>query len=845
MFTSPRTGYIARAKILFTSSGLIGTPAARFTLWSGDGTLGPVTSLGYIDVANADINFSPEFTEVDFTSLNIPITYGDVIFAGYMIQRSAPGEDICWLSDFEGTGAPPTYSWANYAGTWYNEYDVYSDYSRYFIELEICGEAPCDTETVNLVDYLGPAYIWALPSTSGRNYPNERFTVPFSYGGRLDQIRIGFYNKQGTPSPTVYLWLDDGTPNGLPLDVNPPGNAMASWNILPADVVVYPTMQTINTWQDGLYFTPGEQFHIGYTFPFNPGDTLSLLSDDYTDVNNVSDRASWWWPSATNWQNSVMHYGLYMSWVMEVTLCKTAPPESTFVLTAAPAVGYISPGDANMHLYDVSLISVVGYSLPVTLDIVPTSLPAGVTYSYVPGSVTPPGTAQLFISADGSVPLGDYILKLRGTGTDAQVKTADVKLTVQLPFDEDTVNFYHGFQRTSNFGAIAHSTSSGHWPNFMWNGVDPLYDGSIISVTPTEPLEEHMAMDMYDCVHMGFIPTQHMIKTHSPWCIGGGAYEENYGEVVYSNFYTEEDVISCEWDSLFVVGLSDVVSTDFSIKIKIYYNQSDPPTPIPVLYPAIYEDWDISTNGAADWADLDTLHNLIYQFADADPNIVFGIMRAPIDDQLCNRIVSIYNPEEVYPTGTMSINCGNVPGPSYLAQLVMGTQAQPQPRFRYPGFWGETADDHSVLISSQPFSLNPGEKHIEIWIDFGRDLTDGFTWEQWYHRVLRYAGFYRGDVNASDTLELPSLDVSDLVYLVNWLYKGGPAPLPFIDQGNVDGKGPYGSSIDMVCPKNNVDVQDLVYLLNYVFKGGPAPIDYVRFIPSFWSRPSLFTSPNW
>ncbi|HEX7401287.1 MAG TPA: hypothetical protein VF369_03825, partial [candidate division Zixibacteria bacterium] len=153
--------------------------------------------------------------------------------------------------------------------------------------------------------------------------------------------------------------------------------------------------------------------------------------------------------------------------------------------------------------------------------------------------------------------------------------------------------------------------------------------------------------------------------------------------------------------------------------------------------------------------------------------------------------------------------------------------------------------DLSLLMCPPPFALNPGDKHIEVWFDFGRNLNDGMTWEQWYHKLLRYAGFYRGDVNASDTLELPALDVSDLVYLINYLYQAGPTPQPFIDQGNVDGKGPYGGPVDTDCPKNNVDVQDLVYLVNYVFKSGPAPIDYVRFLPQFWSRTSLFTNPNW
>jgi len=57
------------------------------------------------------------------------------------------------------------------------------------------------------------------------------------------------------------------------------------------------------------------------------------------------------------------------------------------------------------------------------------------------------------------------------------------------------------------------------------------------------------------------------------------------------------------------------------------------------------------------------------------------------------------------------------------------------------------------------------------------------------------------------------IDVADLVYLVNYLFKQGPAPNP-IWIGNVDGIINEGIPID---------VADLVYLVNYLFKQGPAP----------------------
>ena len=62
----------------------------------------------------------------------------------------------------------------------------------------------------------------------------------------------------------------------------------------------------------------------------------------------------------------------------------------------------------------------------------------------------------------------------------------------------------------------------------------------------------------------------------------------------------------------------------------------------------------------------------------------------------------------------------------------------------------------------------------------------------------------RGDANGDY-----KITVSDVVYIVNYLFKGGPAPNPFLTgDANCDGK---------------VTISDVVYLVNYLFKGGPPP----------------------
>ena len=69
--------------------------------------------------------------------------------------------------------------------------------------------------------------------------------------------------------------------------------------------------------------------------------------------------------------------------------------------------------------------------------------------------------------------------------------------------------------------------------------------------------------------------------------------------------------------------------------------------------------------------------------------------------------------------------------------------------------------------------------------------------------VLEY---WPGDVNFDGVK-----DVADVVYLLNYIYKGGPIP-------------PHPITADMNGPDRVLDIEDVVYLLNYLYKRGPAPL---------------------
>ena len=72
------------------------------------------------------------------------------------------------------------------------------------------------------------------------------------------------------------------------------------------------------------------------------------------------------------------------------------------------------------------------------------------------------------------------------------------------------------------------------------------------------------------------------------------------------------------------------------------------------------------------------------------------------------------------------------------------------------------------------------------------------------YAIAKYVQFLRGDANKDGQVA-----IGDVIFLINYLFRGGPAPDPIqAGDANCDGK---------------VTVADVVYLINYLFKGGPLP----------------------
>ncbi len=73
--------------------------------------------------------------------------------------------------------------------------------------------------------------------------------------------------------------------------------------------------------------------------------------------------------------------------------------------------------------------------------------------------------------------------------------------------------------------------------------------------------------------------------------------------------------------------------------------------------------------------------------------------------------------------------------------------------------------------------------------------------------AIQYSFYLTGDVTGDDAINL-----ADVLYLINYLYKGGPPPSPlFLGDVNCD---------------DEVDLSDVLYLINYLYQEGPEPCSH-------------------
>jgi outer membrane protein assembly factor BamB len=161
-----------------------------------------------------------------------------------------------------------------------------------------------------------------------------------------------------------------------------------------------------------------------------------------------------------------------------------------------------------------------------------------------------------------------------------------------------------------------------------------------------------------------------------------------------------------------------------------------------------------------------------------------------------------------------------------ILRVLKGNNGQVVWTYNLQAHYGRTYEmDHAPVIAD----FN-GDGKLDIFIVGGYGISSpptgnhgrayalsagngtGPGWTMFRHDLRHSGSFYgfesllRGDANADGVI-----NSADVVYLINYLYIHGPAPLP-LAAGDVNCDG-------------TINVTDVVYLINYLFIGGPPPCE--------------------
>ncbi|HOP06447.1 MAG TPA: hypothetical protein PLF13_04060 [candidate division Zixibacteria bacterium] len=118
--------------------------------------------------------------------------------------------------------------------------------------------------------------------------------------------------------------------------------------------------------------------------------------------------------------------------------------------------------------------------------------------------------------------------------------------------------------------------------------------------------------------------------------------------------------------------------------------------------------------------------------------------------------------------------------------------------------------DRRMMLSCGPFDFAPGDSQyveVKMVVGQGEDRLSSITRMK---EMLDYCCLLRGDFTHD---AIPSLDISDLVRLVDYIFRGGTAA-ECAEEADVNADGGEAP-----------DISDIVYFVHYIFLGGPAPVE--------------------
>ncbi len=219
---------------------------------------------------------------------------------------------------------------------------------------------------------------------------------------------------------------------------------------------------------------------------------------------------------------------------------------------------------------------------------------------------------------------------------------------------------------------------------------------------------------------------------------------------------------------------------DFIVADYILYNPCD--TALNILA-GLVADFDIDNSGA-NFADYDESNKMIYMTNSGDTRAVGMALLSGTPRNLR----AIHNPTWVN-GGVFTDN---------VAYTELNSSINFSVAF---------SDDWTALLTFGDGQIGPGDTlKYSVALLYSNSGSTGLA--DIYNRALEWLGisdYVCGDVNTDETV-----NILDITFLINCLYKGGPCPDPE-DPGDVNNDG-------------NVNILDITYLIAFLYKDGPDPV---------------------
>jgi hypothetical protein len=359
----------------------------------------------------------------------------------------------------------------------------------------------------------------------------------------------------------------------------------------------------------------------------------------------------------------------------------------------------------------------------------------------------------------------------------------------------------------SNVGNEGHQWDS---TGMAYNGLNYLFDASQVMVTDQVP--GHAGNMGFSYIHdkVDYLPERHVKKedisklktTITYSCSAPITWRQLKPlDSPWSGWTVWDKVIQSEWT--YLGKKRGVVIKEFWWK----WNEKPVWWPEPTVvtapvggYFGIAGDWDVTADfSGKDMGGIIDSLNLVYLRQDSSATVGSGLDKYYGGFQYLGGYVK-KGGDSTYYAAPFAMHVGNnatqmYPFKGYNDDSLMKYMSLPGDFIEQ-----DSAQDMNIILSAIEM-LNP-DASTEIFIKVVQLVDDSNLVD--FNQMARAT--YRtkpGDANMDF-----KVTVSDVVYLVNYLFKSGPEPWLLFSDANAD---------------KQVTVSDVVYLVNFLFKGGPAP----------------------